>query len=352
MPAMLVEKPKTASLKREHLTRRAILVLLAFPLVALAALNFTLPFGAWRRAQDKPILRPRGRGFESAGVFNPAVVKIIEGYVMLYRAQDRRGTSSLGYAESQDGIHFHRRREPVLVPEAPYEKGGGVEDPRLVKIGDTYYLTYTGYNKVDGRGPDHKDAQLCLATSDDLVHWKRAGVIMPAYEGRWNVGWTKSGAIVTERINGSYWMYYLGDAKNQGSQMGLAVSTDLLHWRDATDQPVLASPPGTFDSRVVEPGPPPVILPEGILLIYNGADDHLVYRTGWALFSARDPRVLLSRSDQPIFEPEFRWEKVGQVPNVVFVEGLIREPERWIFYYGGADKYIGAAIAPIEEPSR
>src|SRR5207302_6310831 len=59
------------------------------------------------------------------------------------------------------------------LPISPYEKGGGVEDPRLVKVGDTYYLTYTGYNNIDGMGSDHKDAQLCLATSSDLIHWKR-----------------------------------------------------------------------------------------------------------------------------------------------------------------------------------
>ena len=79
-----------------------------------------------------------------------------------------------------------------LSPEKDYEKDGGVEDPRLVQFGDTYYLTYTGYNK--------KDAQLCLATSKDLVHWERRGVILPAYKGRWNVRWTKSGAIVPEKI--------------------------------------------------------------------------------------------------------------------------------------------------------
>ena len=57
---------------------------------------------------------------------------------MLYRAQDKDGTSRLGYAESNDGIHFTRRPQPVLSPEADYEKDGGVEDPRLVKFGDTY----------------------------------------------------------------------------------------------------------------------------------------------------------------------------------------------------------------------
>ena len=57
---------------------------------------------------------------------------------MLYRAQDRAGVSRLGYAESKDGIHFDRRPQPVLSPETDYEKDGGVEDPRLVKFGDTF----------------------------------------------------------------------------------------------------------------------------------------------------------------------------------------------------------------------
>ena len=87
------------------------------------------------------------------------------------------------------------------------------------------------------------------------------------------------------------------------------------------------------------------MLPKSLLLIYNGADNKLVYRVGWALFDQKDPRKLLARSDQPIFTPEKEWEKVGQVPNVVFVEGLVREGDRWLFYYGGADKYIGVAKA-------
>jgi len=69
--------------------------------------------------------------------------------------------------------------------------------------------------------------------------------------------------------------------------------------------------------------------------------------TGWALFDKTDPTKLLARADRPIFQVEREWEKVGQVPNVVFVEGLVRQPNRWIFYYGGADKYVGAAIAPL-----
>jgi beta-1,2-mannosidase len=298
------------------------------------------PFGPWRRASDGPVLAPQGNAWESAGTFNPAVIEYNGKFVMLYRAQDAAGTSRLGHAESPDGVHFTRRPEPVLWPEADYEKNGGVEDPRLQKFGDTYYLTYTGYNK--------KDAQLCMATSQDLIHWDRKGVLLPAYKGNWNKGWTKSGAIVPEKIDGKYWMYWLGTSVDKTDQMGLSYSQDLVNWTEATETPVLPRRPGKFDSRVVEPGPPPILTQSGIVLIYNGADDQLVYRTGVAVFDRKDPRKVLSRTDEAIFSPEKEWEKVGQVPNVVFVEGMARQGKRWLWYYGGADKYVGVAEAPVK----
>lgn len=299
-----------------------------------------MPFGSWRRVAEAPVVAPRGSAWESAGTFNPAVVLRGDKIVMLYRAQDKQGTSRLGYAESTDGVHFTRRDEPVLIPTEEYEKDGGVEDPRLVQFGDRYYLTYTGYNK--------KDAQLCLATSVDLIHWDRKGVIIPANKGNWNVKWTKSGAIVPEKIGGKYWMYFLGTSADNKDQAGLASSPDLLHWTEATQVPALPVRPGRFDSRVAEPGPAPIVTPNGIVLIYNGADDKLVYRTGVAIFDRNDPRKLLSRTDEPVFSPEKSWEKVGQVPNVVFVEGMVQQHNRYLFYYGGADTYVGVAEAPID----
>jgi beta-1,2-mannosidase len=298
-----------------------------------------LPFGPWHRVSDTPVIAPRGNGWEAAGTFNPAVAVRGDKIVMLYRAQDKQGTSRLGYAESRDGIHFNRRDEPVLSPTEEYEKDGGVEDPRLVQFGETYYLTYTGYNK--------KDAQLGLATSKDLIHWNRKGVIIPAYKGNWNVKWTKSGAIVPQKIHGKYWMYFLGTTADNKDQAGLASSTDLLHWTEATQSPVLPVRPDRFDSRVAEPGPAPIVTPNGIVLIYNGADDKLLYRTGIAIFDRNDPRKLLWRSDEPVFWPEKDWEKIGQVPNVVFVEGMLQRGDRYLFYYGGADTNVGIAQAPV-----
>jgi predicted GH43/DUF377 family glycosyl hydrolase len=293
------------------------------------------------RLSDRPVLRPAAPPWMEAGAFNPAAAMVNGKTVLLFRARDAHGTSRIGYAASADGLHFKVDPRPVLEPAAPYERGGGVEDPRVLRIGTVYYMTYTGYNL--------HDAQLCLATSPDLRHWRRRGVILPAYHGTWTTGWTKSGAIVPERINGKWWMYYLGtrhdaDAKDR-DYMGLASSDDLLHWADATSQPVLDRRPGDFDDRVMEPGPPPLVTSAGILLLYNGANDKLVYGPGWILFDKADPRRVLARSGKAFMHPSLQWELVGTVPNVIFLEGATPRPGDALDltgYYGGADQYTGA----------
>ena len=299
------------------------------------------------RLSERPVLEP-GPAWSSTGLFNPAAVTYKGKTILLFRATDNKMVSRIGYAESLDGQHFTARPQPVLEPEAPYEMGGGVEDPRLVEINGTFYLTYTGYNG--------KDAQLCLATSKDLIHWHRQGVILPAYKGAWNTKWTKSGAMLPQKLNGRWWMYYLGTRTDSDGQerdyMGIASSRDLLHWSDASSAPVLPRNPGAFDSRVMEPGPAPILTNAGVLLLYNGASDRLVYGPAWALFDRQDPTRLIARAERPFLLPELEWEKKGVVPNVIFLEGSISKSTapgslELIGYYGAADHVIGAATLKI-----
>ena len=240
--------------------------------VFVAAQGEQWPFGPLRRVSNDPVLAPQGDGWEAAGTFNPSVVSHEGSIVMLYRAQDRTGTSRLGYAISRDGLHFTRRPEPVLSPEAEYERDGGVEDPRVTKIADTYYLTYTAYNK--------KDAQLALATSADLIHWDRERRHPAGLQGQLERGVDQGRRDPARDDRGQVLDVLHGHRSDKTDQMGLAYSTDLTHWVDALDTPVLPRRAGQFDSRVVEPGPAPMLTPDGIVLIYNGADDKLVYRTG------------------------------------------------------------------------
>jgi predicted GH43/DUF377 family glycosyl hydrolase len=285
--------------------------------------------GPFVKYDGNPIITPQGDSWEAKDVFNPAAWSDGETIYMLYRAEDStgigiwNGTSRIGLATSTDGYNFDRRPVPVYEPVEEWELPGGAEDPRIAKIDDTFYLTYTAY--------DGETARQALASSKDLLNWDRHGLIFP------ELGWTKAGAIVPQQINGRYWMYF-GD-----TNIWAAWSDDLINWTPI-DEPVMRPREGMFDSGLVEPGPTPLITDHGILMLYNSADDDLVYRTGQALFDINDPTRLLKRSDTFFMEPDLEIEIDGQIPNVVFIEGLAELNGKWFLYYGMGDSGIGVAV--------
>jgi predicted GH43/DUF377 family glycosyl hydrolase len=289
--------------------------------------------GPFTKYVGNPILTPLGSTWEAKDVFNPAAWSDSSTVYMLYRAEDStgigdwNGTSRIGLATSTNGIDFERMPEPVLEPSEEWELPGGAEDPRVAKIGDTFYLTYTAY--------DGETARLALASSTDLRNWEKHGLLFP------DRGWTKAGAIIPEEINGRYWMYF-GD-----TNIWAAWSDDLLNWT-VVEEPVMEPREGMFDSGLIEPGPTPLVREDGILLLYNSADEDLVYRTGQALFDRNDPTRLLKRSDTYFLEPETELEEGGQIPNVVFIEGLARLGNTWYLYFGMGDSGIGVATAPAD----
>lgn len=285
--------------------------------------------GPFEKYDGNPILKPRGDSWEAKDLFNPAAFSDGETITMLYRAEDStgigdwNGTSRIGLATSTDGINFERRTDPVYEPVDDFELPGGTEDPRIVEIDDRFYLTYTAY--------DGETARLALASSDDLESWERHGLVFP------DLGWSKAGAIVPQKINGKYWMYY-GD-----TNIWAATSDDLINWT-AIEEPVMEPREGMFDSGLIEPGPTPLITDDGILMLYNSADDDLVYRAGQVLFDMNDPTRVLKRSDTHFLEPDTELEVEGQIPNVVFIEGLARLGNTWYLYYGMGDSGIGVAM--------
>lgn len=312
--------------------------------------------------------------WEERNVLNPtAVIKDGKVYLM-YRAQDINGTSRIGMAISDDGLHFEKMEAPVLYPdndnmkdyEWHYMKAtvtdikaedtyfDGVEDPRIVEsnTGD-YIMTYTAY--------DGNTARLCLASSKDLKTWTKHGLVLS--DEKYKDTWSKSGAIVSElrgdkiiatKIDGKYWMYF-GD-----TDLFMATSTDLINWQAAVNEEsgklitVLHPRMGYFDSRLVEPGPYALLKNEGILLIYNSSnatnfnDPNLpkfTYAAGQALFDKTLPYKLLDRTESYFIHPDKDYEKIGEVNEVCFVEGLVFFKDQWFLYYGTADSKIAVAVA-------
>ncbi|MGA2148033.1 MAG: glycoside hydrolase family 130 protein [Bryobacteraceae bacterium] len=304
--------------------------------------------------------------WEALHTFNPAAIVRHRKIYVLYRAEDDTGemriglhTSRLGLAQSEDGIHFRRRPEPVLYPDNDSEKErewpGGCEDPRIVESQDgTYVLTYTQWNR--------RRTDAAIASSKDLVHWIKHGPALGT-EGKYAALSYKSAGIVTRvdrgrviaaRIGGKYWMYW-----GEGV-VRLATSTDLVHWNVVEDArgeavAVLAKRAGRFDSSFPETGPPPLVTRKGIVVLYNGknaaegGDPALgvgAYAAGEALFAAEDPSKLLARTDRPVFQPELPFEKTGQyAAGTTFAEGLVWFGNKWFLYYGCADSMVGVAVA-------
>lgn len=336
-----------------------------------------------RPAEGNPVITPRPEStfddplakgavhWEALNTFNPAAIVKDGKVVVLYRAEDDSGsmkigghTSRLGLAESEDGIHFTRRPEPVFFAAGDDQESrewpGGVEDPRLVESEDgTYVLTYTQWNR--------RSYAAAIATSKDLTHWTKHGpAFLGAGGGKYDQMKYKSAGIVTRfdpakgrliaaRIDGHYWMFWGEGALHRAS------SDDLIHWtplvgQDGSAAKVMEARQGRFDSAFPEVGPPPVLTRRGIVVIYNGknaagrqGDQSLgagAYAVGEALFDAKDPVRLLARTPDPVLKPAAPYETTGQyVAGTTFAEGLVSFHNQWFLYYGCADSRVAVVEA-------
>jgi predicted GH43/DUF377 family glycosyl hydrolase len=300
-------------------------------------------FGPFVDYEENPILKPP-EGSPLKRIYNPTVLKEGDKFYMLYRAETDDGlTGSIGLAESGDGYHFTCHEEPVLTPDDDFDRGG-CEDPRIMKIGETYYLTYVGNSHR------YNVSNICIATSKDLSHWTKHGQVLSARAGSWNGGQLKAGAIVPEKIGTRYVMYFMGEEKPWTTATGIACSDDLFNWYEPVEKPVLVPRPECFDSQGIEPGPTPVVLDEGILLIYNGWGRDCIYKPTAALFSKDYPSEVIWRADKPLLEMSRDYGKEFGEGNQCVAEGLVKAGDRWLMYYGAADRFVCLAI--YEESTR
>ena len=324
-----------------------------------------LPFNKYA---GNPILSPNPENnWESAFLYNPTAIVLNETIFLLYRAQNASKTSSIGLAWSTDGYNFTRLNQPIIYATEDYETIGGTEDPRIVRVNGTFHVTYTAYN--------NESAQLCMASSTDLLNWNKSGILFPGWTDvaysdidvpMPRVNHSKSGAIVNEPIDGVYHMYF-GD-----SSFYHATSPNLSNWTALPAEEYFAAPLMPWENRLIEPGPAPIKTRDGRwILIYNGMTTGRIgypkdqYSVGQMLIdpsgsfrptlnvsdgmyqpALRDGPI--ARIENPLLVPEASSEQEGQVNQVVFAEGLVQFKGKWFLYFGQADSTLGVATADVQ----
>ena len=295
--------------------------------------------GAIVRSERNPILTPEDFSPGVNAVFNPGACAHDGGTLLLVRVEDRTGISRLVVATSPDGIGDWTVDETRgLRPEPDrFEEHWGVEDPRITQIDGTYYVVYTGYSEG---GP-----LVCLATTEDFVTFERHGVIIPPED--------KDAALFPETFEGRWALLHRPATATAGlgAHVWLSWSPDLRYWGDG--RIVLpARRGGWWDANKVGTGPPPLRTDEGWLLCYHGVRvtaSGSLYRVGLALLDLDDPCTVLRRTDEWVFGPTEPYERMGDVPGVVFPTGWVlgEDGDTLRVYYGAADSVVALATVSL-----
>jgi predicted GH43/DUF377 family glycosyl hydrolase len=323
------------------------------------------------------ILGKTDAGFENEGVLNPAVQQEGDTIHLFYRAVSKGNYSSIGYSKLKGPLAVEERFDvPVLFPQMDYESHG-IEDPRITKIEDTYYMTYTAYDGVNAMGT--------LALSKDLVHFEKYGIIVPQvtydefkhlvgfvaamngkyerYNNRNNLltipdkqilVWDKNLIFFPRRIQGH--LFFLHRIKPDIQIVGVKALEELtkefwdqylIHIREN----IVISSKYDHEASYVGGGCPPIETEAGWLIIYHGVYDTpkgFVYNACAALLDLDNPQTELSRLPYALFSPEYQWELNGEVNNVCFPTGTALFEDTLYIYYGAADERVACASVSLK----
>lgn len=323
----------------------------------------------------RPILeKVEGNPWESRVVFNPACVlvedkeeinEIIESIkpdketlneiqkceslcFLVYRAQggvsvdyDYR-RSSLGLAIFTPDLKLIKRFPyPILKPEEEFEDLG-VEDPRVVKVGNRYFMFYTGYQS----GKDKNKINICIAETKNFLHWAKHGLL----KGEFNKVDNKNAVLFPEKINGKFVLLHRPMEGENAMIIHYATADDILgEWKDeGVWIDVILNQ--EFEETWNGAGAPPLKIESGkYLLIYHignlKRDGTREYDLGLAIVESDEKNyVKLVKRFESFMRPETKFETTGDaelgVNNVLFIYGAYFYDKYLYFPYAGADSVI------------
>jgi predicted GH43/DUF377 family glycosyl hydrolase len=291
------------------------------------------------RWEGNPMISVEDIPFRCNSVFNAGATLVDGQYILLLRVEDMKGRSVFALARSDDGFHFTVDPEPAMEPSdvepfKTYERRG-IEDPRITKIDDDYYIMYTAYSKYG--------ACLALAKTKNFKKFERLGVVSEPEN--------KDGVLFPRKINGRYARLDRPLGGGVGN-IWVSYSDDLKMWGDS--RVVMTTMGGRWDADRIGASAPPIETPNGWLEIYHGVKNTSggpVYRLGVALLDLEDPSRIIGRSAIPVLSPREYYERVGDIGNVVFSCGAILNEFTGTLkvYYGAGDTCICVGTTNIND---
>ncbi len=293
-----------------------------------------------KRYEKNPILTPTANRWENLNVSNAAAA-VYDGKVyLLYRAEgeDMRTpdikcpVTRLGLAVSGNGFDISERLDfPVFDRDRnnPWCEFG-CEDPRISRIGDTYYIVYVSMSRFGYTGD-----RLALASTRDFKSFTHHGLLMKQLEQR-------TSGLLPGMIGNRYFLFHRPMPNMWGS-----FSPDLKSWEDMTC--ILETKDGSWYENKLGIGAPPIETSHGWLLFWHGKDNSGKYSLGIMLLDINDPRKIIKFQEEPILQPELPFEQQGFVSNVVYTNGAVRFGDQYFVYYGCCDRCLAVATISVEE---
>lgn len=324
----------------------------------------------------EPILVPDPNiEFEAKCVLNPGVIYDEENkrFVMVYRAagNDLTHIIQFGLATSEDGIHFKKYENNPVFKANKYEPDGGcVEDPRITKIGDIYFMTYAArafapgpywlpdwpfppiyLTDVDVIGKEvpyfaNKNiTRTYLAATKDFIHYQRLGLLTePNVDDRDVV-------IFPEKIANKYWMISRPKFQNcdcvKMPSIWISSGDELNDFKNP--QLLITGENADWEVQRIGISSVPLKCKYGWFVLYHGVDKDGVYRVGAMILDMNDPTKVIRRTKNWIMEPDQDFELEGIYNGCVFPTATVLKDGLLYIYYGCADKYVGLATVNFDE---
>ncbi len=307
------------------------------------------------RCEYNPLLSPKKEHpWEAFAAFNGCPARVGKKRFLVYRAmsepdefrEPHMSMSVVASASSSDGI-LYSDRSVLVAPQESYDMYG-CEDPRVTKLGSTYYVFYTAL----GGYPFSKDnIKVAVALSPDLKIVTERHLVTPFN--------AKAMVMFPEKINGKIatLLSYHTDIRPSDicyaefdSPKDIWDESGWQEWEKSLESHKLSLRRNEDDH--LELGAAPVKTKKGWLVVYSHVQHYTsnspVFGVEIMLLDLKNPRKIVGRTKGPFMVSEDYYEKIGQVPKITFPTGAEIDGDNFVIYYGAADTHCCKATIPLD----